>query len=165
MHQILTALRAWHWKAALLSALVRCALFFAANASSGWKAAGGAALTEFVYRFIASGYYGAMTQSLSRMRPFWRANLLAILVLPFTQHAIEYLIHWWRRTPNLNASIGISVAFTVISTLFNLYSMRHGAMLVGKGANTLWEDLAAFPLLAWNFLLSGPRLILRLQNR
>jgi hypothetical protein len=64
----------WHWKAALFSALIRCAIFFAVNFTSGWKVASGAALAEFLYRLTASGYYGSITQALSRMQPAWRAN-------------------------------------------------------------------------------------------
>ena len=88
-----SAIRVWHWKAALFSALIRCAIFFGVNATSGWKAATGAALAEFLYRFAASGYYGAMTQHLSRMQPAWKANLLAVVALPLFQHAIEFGIH------------------------------------------------------------------------
>jgi hypothetical protein len=150
----------WHWKAALFSALIRCAIFFAVNFTSGWKVASGAALAEFLYRLTASGYYGSITQALSRMQPAWRANLLAICVLPFAQHLIEFGIHWLRGTPRLAISIGVSFGFTIISTLFNLYSMRRGSLIVGSGARTLWQDVAAFPQLFWGFLTSGPRLIL-----
>jgi len=99
------------------------------------------------------------------MQPAWKANLLAIVFLPIVQHAIEFAIHWLRGTPNLTASIGVSIAFTVFSTLFNLYSMRQGSLIVGKDARSIWHDIASFPRLAWNFLLLGPRMILRMQNR
>lgn len=159
------ALRAWHWKAALFSALIRCAIFFAVNATSGWKVASGAALAEFLYRLAASGYYGAITQHLSRMQPAWKANILAILVLPLFQHAIEFAIHWLRGTPRLATSISVSYAFTIFSTLFNLYSMRRGSLIVGKNGRSLWQDIAAFPRLLWGFASSGPRLILRTSSR
>jgi hypothetical protein len=155
----------WHWKAALFSALIRCSIFFIVNATSGWKAASGAALAEFLYRLVASGYYGAITQALSRMTPAWKANLLAVVALPVFQHAIEYWIHWLRGTPKLEASIAVSYCFTIISTLFNLYSMRRGALIVGSEARSVWADVAAFPKLVFGFVLSGPRLVLRTTNR
>lgn len=159
------AFKTWHWKAALFSALIRCSIFFFVNMTSGWKAASGAALAEFIYRFAASGYYGSMTQALSRMSPAWKANLLAIIALPILQHSIEFGIHWMRGTPKLVTSISVSYGFTIISTLFNLYSMRRGSLIVGTGARSIWQDIAAFPLLAWGFVMSGPRLILRTSSR
>jgi hypothetical protein len=155
----------WNWKSALFSAMIRCTIFFAVNLTSGWKAASGAALAEFAYRLLASGYYGAITQRLSEMRPLWKANALAVLALPLFQHAIEYGIHWLRGTPKLEASIAVSYCFTIVSTLFNLYSMRRGALTVGTGAQSVWRDVIAFPRLLIGFLLSGPRLVLRSTTR
>lgn len=147
-------LRRWHWKAALCSACIRFAIFFAANASAGWKAAWGAALAEFLYRLAASGCYGSITQAFRQAQPFWLANLTAAVLVPLFQHLFEFLIHWLRGTPNLKASILISAAFTIFSTLFNLYSMRRGSLVVGAGAKTFWEDILAFPRLLVGFLSS-----------
>jgi hypothetical protein len=150
----------WHWKAALFSAFIRCSIFFAVNATSGWRIASGAALAEFLYRLIASGFYGSITQALSRMQPAWKANMIAIFVLPLFQHLIEFAIHYLRGTPRLAASIGVSFGFTIVSTLFNLYSMRRGSLIVGAEARSIWHDINAFPRLFWGFVSSGPRLIL-----
>ncbi|MBZ2186940.1 MAG: hypothetical protein K7J46_19710 [Bryobacter sp.] len=155
----------WHWKAATFSALIRCSLFFAVNATSGWEAASGAALAEFAYRFAASGYYSAITQRLSRLEPAWKANLLAILALPLLQHAIEYAMHWARSTPRLNASIAVSYGFTILSTLFNLYSMRRGSLIVGEHGRPVMQDILAFPQLLAGFLLYGPQQIVRACSR
>ena len=106
------------------------------------------------------GYYGSITQALSRMQPAWKANMLAILVLPLFQHLIEFAIHYFRGTPRLAISIGVSFGFTIISTLFNLYSMRRGSLIVGAEARSLWHDVNSFPRLFWGFVSSGPRLIL-----
>lgn len=155
----------WHWKAAACSAIIRCTIFFAVNFTSSWEAASGAAIAEFLYRFVASGHYGAMTQGLSRMQPHAKANFLVLVALPLLQHAIEYALHLARGTPRLNASIAVSYAFTILSTLFNLYSMRRGALLVGQGARTLREDLITLPRFILGFLMTGPRLILRHGSR
>ncbi len=151
----------WNWKAALFSASIRCVIFFTVNLTSGWEAASGAALVEFAYRLCAAGYYGAVAQAFSRARPVLVANLTALLVLPLFQHAIEFGIHWMRGTPRLATAVGVSMCFTFVSTLFNLYSMRRGALIVGVGSKSVWEDIMSFPVLAWDFAMSAPRAIWR----
>ncbi|MCX6592729.1 MAG: hypothetical protein NTZ56_14500 [Acidobacteria bacterium] len=151
----------WHWKASLFSALIRFSLFFGVNLSSGLEAAWGAALAEFIYRLIASGCYGSMTQAFRRAEPAWQANLTAMFLLPVFQHGIEFTIHWLRGTPKLLPSILVSMIFTVFSTLFNLYSMRRGSLIVGAGAQPLWKDILRFPSLLASFVASGPKLVWR----
>jgi hypothetical protein len=58
-------------------------------------------------------------------------------------------------------SIAASVVFTALSTLFNLYAMRRGALIVGAGRGSLLEDLRRSPALLADFLLCGPRWLLR----
>jgi hypothetical protein len=50
-----------------------------------------------------------------------------------------------------------SVAFTMLSTSYNLYSMRQGTMVVGEEAQPLWKDVLNFPKVFVGFLLAGPR--------
>ncbi len=154
-------IRRWHWKASLFSSLIRGSIFFVANASAGLAAASGAAQAEFLYRLIASGFYGSLTQAFRSARPVWMANLTAVILLPILQHSIELTIHWLRGTPNLKASIGSSILFTIFSTLFNLYSMRRGSLVVGQDAQSIWRDIRNFPALICGFLISGPREIWR----
>jgi hypothetical protein len=154
-------IRGWHWKASLFSSVIRGAIFFATNYSAGLEAATGAAGAEFLYRLGASGFYGSLTQAFRRAQPVWLANLTAAILLPVLQHSIELGIHWLRGTPNLRVSIGASVLFTVYSTLFNLYSMRRGALVVGPGAEPVWRDVLRFPALFIGFLASGPKELLR----
>jgi hypothetical protein len=61
----------WNWKAALFSATLRATLFLCANLTAGWKAATAAMLAEFIYRACFSGFYGAITQALSKAEPAW----------------------------------------------------------------------------------------------
>ncbi len=150
-------IRGWHWKSSLFSSVIRGAIFFAANYSAGPEAAYGAAFAEFAYRSIASGFYGSLTQALGPARPVWFANLAAAVLLPILQHTIELAIHWVRGTPNLKLSIGASVLFTVFSTLFNLYSMRRGCLVVGQGGQSVWRDVLSFPTMLWGFLASGAK--------
>lgn len=149
-------IRRWNWKAAFFSSLIRAIIFFCANLRSGLGAAVGAMLAEYGYRAITSGFYGAMTQTLGEIEPEWQACASAIILLPLCSHSLEFLVHWLRHTPHLKASIISSFVFTFFSTLFNVYAMRRGTMLVGRGKGTLLDDLKAFPRLCGGFLAALP---------
>jgi len=152
-------LRRWNYKSALLSALFRGGIFFATNISAGLAAAAGAMLAEFVLRGITTGFYGSITQAFRKAEPVWKSMLTAILLLPVLNHSIELLVHWMRGTPNLWASIGVSACFTALSTCFNLYAMRQGALLVDDEQQSLWSDMKRMPRIVINFVASPFKLI------
>ena len=154
-------LRRWNWKAAILASVLRGAIFFASNWRAGWRAASAAMLVEFAYRAVTSGFWGAMTQAFEGAEPAWLATLAALLVIPLVSHALELLVHLLEGTPRLWASMLSSVAFTALSTLFNLYAMRRGAFLVGTEGRGFGSDLQALPQLIAGFVAAGPRAILR----
>jgi hypothetical protein len=62
----------WNYKSAVMSALCRGPIFFAANLSAGPDAALAAMCTEFVFRFATSGFYGAITQAFRASEPAHR---------------------------------------------------------------------------------------------
>jgi hypothetical protein len=79
------------------------------------------------------------------------------VVLPFANHALEFVVHWMLGTQNLVPSIAASVVFTALSTLFNLFAMRRGALIVGAGHGSLLEDLRRMPGLLMDFVMLLPR--------
>jgi hypothetical protein len=137
----------WNYKSAVLSAVMRALLFFAVNDRAGRDAALAAMTTEFCFRFATSGFYGAMTQNFRRVEPAAAGAVTAMIVLPVVAHSLEFIVHWWRGTAVLAASIAASVMLTVVSTAFNLFAMRRGALVVGEGQRPLLADLAAAPRL------------------
>lgn len=147
-------LRRWNWKSALLSAVSRGLLFFAANIRAGWHAAVGAFLTELVFRACTSGFYGAVTQAFVPVRPVWTATVTTMVLLPVFSHTLEFAVHAARGTPELSRSIAVSVAFTALSTAFNLFAMRRGALLVGQGRAAMSDDLRRMPRLVAAFGLA-----------
>jgi hypothetical protein len=151
----------WNYKTAVLSALVRAAIFFAANAKAGADAATAAMLTEFCFRFATSGFYGALTQRFRRVEPPAIGLLGAVLLLPAIAHSLEFVVHTLRGTPELAASMAASIAFTMLSTAFNLFAMRRGALMVGEGTRTLLEDLRAMPRLVVLFIAAAVRTCVR----
>jgi hypothetical protein len=168
-HPLRLLVRRWNWKSALLSSTLRAGVFFAANLSAGAGAALAAMSAEFAYRAVTAGFYAALTQAFRYARPAWRATLVAMLLLPAVSHTLEFAVHWLGGTPKLGASIVASVCFTMLSTAFNLYAMRRGAMVVGEGGRPLGDDLRRMPLIivafAWDGLKSTARLVNQVINR
>lgn len=148
--------RRWNWKSAIFSSLVRALLFFFANLAAGWRAAAGAFLAELMYRGITAGFYGALTQAFRRVEPAWTAGVTVMILLPLVSHSIEFAVHLLRGTPKLLHSMIVSCCFTVLSTLFNLYCMRKGVLVVGKDAGSVASDLRRMPVLIAGFVACGP---------
>jgi hypothetical protein len=116
-----------------------------------------AMLTEFVFRFTTAGFYGAATQAFRRVEPPLYGTVGAAILLPAAAHSLELVVHWARGTPELAASLIASVAFTALSTSFNLFAMRRGALVVGADGSSLLTDLSRMPRLVVSFLALGTR--------
>jgi hypothetical protein len=151
----------WNWKSSVFSSTLRALVFLCANLAAGWRAASGAMLAEFIYRGISAGFCGAITQSLREAEPAWVAGIVAMLLLPLLSHSIELAIHILRGTPKIVTSVIASVCFTAVSTLFNLYAMRRGVLVVGDGGDSVQADLRRVPRLIAGFLAAGPRFLRR----
>ncbi len=158
-------IRKWNWKSALTSSLFRAPIFFFVNLTAGPKAAAAAFLTELILRSVTSGFYGSLTEAIGEAEPAWLAGLTAAFLMPVTNHALELLVHWLRGTPKLAHSILASMCFTAFSTLFNLYVMRHGALIVGESRQSFGQDMRRMPRLVIGFLAAGPLAIIRLLKR
>lgn len=135
----------WNWKASVLSSLSRGSLFFIATAKAGAAAAIGAMCAEFAYRSVTAGFYGAITQHFSNARPRWFAGILVSVGIPLLSHTLEFLIHSARHTPHLKASMGASMAFTIVATLVNFRAMRHGVLTVGQDSGSILRDFILLP--------------------
>jgi hypothetical protein len=142
----------WNWKSALTSALIRGVMFFATNITAGFQAASWALLLQFAYRAATSGFWGSFTQAMRHAEPRWLAGLVVGVGLSAFAHGLEFLIHWIGGTAELKRSILVSIGFTVISNLFNLYIMQRNALLVGENAQSLAKDMAQMPRLIGGFL-------------
>jgi hypothetical protein len=153
--------RRWNYKAAILSSVLRATVFCLTNMSAGADAAIAAMTPEFCFRFATSGFYGAITQAFRRVEPARAGALAAIVVLPLVAHSLEFVVHWWRATAVLGPSILASVLFTILSTMFNLFAMRHGALIVGRERRSLRSDLAGMPRLIVLFVTTAARSVVR----
>ncbi len=161
----------WNWKAALLGALLRASFYFTVYKVSreSWLVTLSAVLVEFSFRFFTSGISGALIQSFRRATPAWLATLIISISLPVFSHTIEFVTHYTQEIyfssifpPSENNSrtiaFAVSVLFSVLSAMFNIFIMRHGVLLVGAGSEsqTLWEDMKKIPLLILEFMAFLP---------
>jgi hypothetical protein len=144
----------WNYKSALMSSLSRGFLFFVINLTATFDAAVAALLVEFSLRSVTAGFYGALTQAFRRVEPERAAFVAVMVLLPLANHSIEFIVHGLRGTPRLLESVFSSIALTAISTAFNLFAMRRGALIVGAGSQPLRRDLIRMPALIAAFLLS-----------
>lgn len=158
-------LRKWNWKSTVFSSLIRAGIFCLCNLRAGWPAAAGAMFAEFAYRCVTAGFYGALTQAFRKARPIWAANVVVMLLIPLVSHSIELCVHLLRGTPKLFASIVASACFTIVSSLFNLYAMRRGALIVGEESSSAANDMRRIPGLIAGFLACGPFALYRWFTR
>ncbi len=161
----------WNWKAALLGAILRASFYFTVYKASkeNWIVTLTAVLVELAFRFLTSGISGALVQSFRRAQPIWLATLFVSITLPVFSHSIEFATHYAQEkyfydifAASVNnarqKAFAISVLFSVLSALFNLFMMRHGVMLVGAGkeTKTFWDDVKSLPVLIWEFITYIP---------
>jgi hypothetical protein len=125
--------------------VARALIFFCVNLTTGLHAAVAALLTELAFRGVASGFYGAITEAFRFAKPEWAASLVAMILLPLTGHSLELAVHFLRATAKLRTSVLASICFTAVSTLFNLYAMRRGALVTGQGQESLGSDIKRMP--------------------
>jgi hypothetical protein len=131
----------WNWKSAFLSAVVRSALFFGATLRAGHSAALSASATEFALALTLAGFVGALAQAYRKAQPRWLAFLVATSMPPAVWHAFELAAHLWNRTPRIYYGVGISVAYSALTSALTLLLMRRGIWLAGEERTSLRADL------------------------
>ena len=149
----LALLRAWNWKAALFSAMLRGLLFFFTNLHAGRARAGKAMLVELVYATIAAGLAGAVTQRLRHAVPRRATAAFVWLAIPAVMLAAQAAVHHAMGTPRLRAGLLASFAFAAFATGFNWFAMSRGAFVTGEG-RSFSSDLLLLPKLLLQFACS-----------
>ena len=169
----------WNWKSAVMGAALRASFYFTVYKASreNWYVTLTAVMVEFCFRLLTSGVSGALAQSFRKATPIWLATVMVIIMLPTFSHTVEYVSHYAQENwfssifaaSENNArqkAFAVSVTFSVISALFNLFIMRHGVLLVGAGEETksFWSDLRHIPYLIVKFIVILPKEILRFMS-
>lgn len=171
----------WNWKAAFLGAVVRASFYYTVYQASreSWLVTLTAVGVELIFRFLTTGLSGAVVQSFRRATPFWQANIIVSILLPAFSHTVEFVTHYVQERYFFDIfassqdgvarqrAFAISVLFSVISVLFNLFAMRHGVLLVGAGKDTksLGDDMKRMPRMIGEFTAYLPVLISKYLER
>jgi hypothetical protein len=176
LHHPAQLITRWNWKSAFMGAIVRSSFYFTVYVASreSWLVTLTAVLVEMTFRFITNGIAGAAVQSFRRATPPWLATVVISITLPIITHIIEFSTHYIQEKyyadifaasehSSRQKTFAISVLFSVVSAIFNLYLMRRGVMLVGAGkeTQTLGNDLKKVPSLAYEFTIYLPDLLAR----
>ncbi len=166
----------WNWKSALLGAVLRASFYFTVYQASreSWLVTLTAVCVELFFRFLTTGMSGAIVQSFRKAQPFWLANVIVSIMLPAFSHAVEFVTHYAQERYFFDVfastaensvarqrAFAISVLFSVLSALFNLFAMKHGVLLVGAGeeTGTLWDDIKKLPRMLGEFTAFLPVMI------
>ena len=143
----------WNWKAALFSGVLRSMIYLFTHLKEGWRAALGAMSVEFFFRLVVSGASGSLVQSFHNAQPVWLATLCVMIMLPAFSHMIEFTLHTLNGDVNKGKAIIISISFSILSAIFNLFAMRRDALLVKDArAQTLGQDLVRMPKIVGEFM-------------
>ena len=175
IHHPFQLVHRWNWKAAFLGALLRASFYYTVYQVSreSWLVTLTAVSVELVFRFLTTGLAGAVVQSFRRSTPVWQANVIVSILLPAFSHSVEFITHYAQERYFFDLfaasqdgvarqrALAISVLFSVISVLFNLFAMRHGVLLVGAGEETgkFIDDVKRIPRMVGEFTAYLPVLI------
>jgi len=151
----------WNWKSAWLSIILRGPIFLAVTIKRGFFASLSALITECIVCAATAGFYGALVQNLRDATPLWLTAVFLVVFVPSVFQGIEYLLHLVRGTPHLRVAEIISVGVSAVSSLFNWYAMRRGALLVGGEGSSFGSDLHRLPKLVFDFFATLPRKLTR----
>jgi hypothetical protein len=151
-HPLYSFIRCWNWKAAALSCILRTPVYIITTFRHGWQAITVAAAVEAGFSAGAAGVYAAFTEAVRDAEPEVAVAVLLLVILPALTLALDALVHFLTRTPNLRAGVFLSLAVTIVSSAFNWYSMRRGTLLVGPGARSFSSDIARLPILIARFV-------------
>jgi hypothetical protein len=163
-HPARTVIARWNWKSALLSAAIRGAIFFTTNLTAGLGAAGRALMVDAAFRIPLVGLYAAVIQAFAGAEPAWVATGAVAVIVPALAHGFEFAVHRTAGTPALYTSIAVSVGFSVVSTVFQLFAMRRGVLIVGPSSSSFRDDVRRLPVVMGVFVLALPAAALRLAR-
>jgi hypothetical protein len=141
----------WNWKAALVSAVLRGAIFFTSALPAGAAAAVASLAVDLSFRIPAAGAYAAIVQAVRFLEPRWLSTTIVVLVMPAAAHAVEIAVHRAAGTPLLWRAVTASVALSAVSSAVELVLMRHDLLIVGPGAGSLASDVRR----AWRLARAG----------
>jgi hypothetical protein len=151
-----TFIRNWNWKAATLSSGLRAPIFLLTSLSHGLHRAIIAMLVEAVFRASTTGFFAAVTQALRKAQPTWKALLVMLTIFPAITLALDLPLHMAMHTRGLARGMFVAILLSSFASVFDLYVMKRGTLIVGGEGKSFLSDLKSLPLLAFRFVLEPP---------
>jgi hypothetical protein len=151
-----TFVRNWNWKAATLSSGIRAPIFLLTSLSHGLHRAIVAMIVEAVFRASTTGFFAAVTQALRKAQPTWKALLVMLTIFPAITLALDLPLHLAMHTRGLGRGMFVAILLSCFASVFDLYVMKRGTMIVGAEGRSFLSDLKSLPLLALTFVLEPP---------
>jgi hypothetical protein len=151
-HPVRYLILRWNWKTAAGTEGLRGTIFFFTSLPDGLTTALMSLGRDALFRVPLGGAYGSLTQAFRNAEPQWAAMTTVFVLLPAISHVIEYLVHSVGGTPRLELAILISISFSGLSAVFNLYAMRQGALVVEEGnPQSFRDDVKRLPRIYYEF--------------
>jgi hypothetical protein len=116
--------------------------------------------TQAGFRLTVGGFVSGVIERLCVIQPRWLGTTLAFTIVPIVVHGAELLVHAGAGTPKLVLGGILSLSVTLMSTGFQLFAMRRGALIAGEGGKSLVEDMTALPRLMADFVATILRTII-----
>jgi len=146
-------LACWNWKCAVLSATARSLVYLAALARLRPHGRLSIILVEIAYSGLTAGIYAGLQQRALGARSRALGNLTIAFGVPALAQTIDWLVHRYVGAPvPLRAMVSVTI-FAFASGLFNLYVMRRGVFLSGRG-HSLSADFRRIPRLVLGFVIA-----------
>ena len=166
-------IRHWNYKGAIMSGSLRAPIFLITYlvGRESIKLALGAALVQFIFRFLFAGVGGALIQAFRRVEPAWKALLAILLIVPVISHIFEYFVqtgfaYYTESGDHTDVAIVRSICISILSALFSLFIMRRNVLIVGEAeSKSIFSDLARFPVLIFEFMGFIPLELLKMWRQ
>lgn len=163
----------WNYKGAVLSGVIRAPIFLVTYliGKETLRLAIGAALVQFLFRFLFAGIGGTLIQAYRHVEPAWKALLAILMLVPLVSHILEFSVQaafaYATDTQNLtDKAILRSISVSIISALFTLFAMRRGIMIVGESeSKSLLNDISRLPSVIFHFIAFIPNEVASLIRR
>ncbi len=99
-----------------------------------------------------AGIFSAWQQQALNVRSRKLAWVITVLAIPLGSLSLDAMLHLRLDHGNMRA-LGIGALFaTLLSATFHWHVMRNGAMLVGRGTGSFWDDMKRMPRLVVTFV-------------
>jgi len=141
------ALSCWNWKCAILSAVMRSAVYLMAMSRKGFQGSLAVVLVEIAYATLTAGIYAGMHQRALDLRPRLLGNLVIAIGVPALSQILDWAVHRVTGAAVTGRATLAVCLFAGASALIHLYFMRRGAFLSGIGTSLAddFRSLLALP--------------------